>query len=119
MTTNMCCMCVIIVTSLIEHNIFSRVSFIYFYICYRMANQVNTLHFYIIYVLYLGEGVILCCSLYQMVVTDLLSFRFLKLLLYFSSMLVTQFIYCWFGNEIKHKVKWEPFTNKNNLYLIF
>lgn len=61
--------------------------------------------------LYMGGGLILCCCLYQFLTVEIGSVAFFRLLFYFGSMLLEQFTYCWFGNEVQFKVIFSRIVN--------
>ncbi|XP_023313103.1 odorant receptor 43a-like isoform X2 [Anoplophora glabripennis] len=56
-----------------------------------------------IFILFVGGGLILCSSLFSVSVVKIGSLEFIMLLFYLICMLIEQFFYCWFGNEIIFK----------------
>lgn len=48
---------------------------------------------------------VVCSNLYQMTKSTSLNASYLPLILYMSCMLTQIFIYCWYGNEVKLKVR--------------
>lgn len=48
---------------------------------------------------------VVCSNLYQMTKSTTLDASYFPLLLYMSCMLTQIFIYCWYGNEVKLKVR--------------
>ncbi|KAM0736585.1 Odorant receptor 82a [Formica fusca] len=49
--------------------------------------------------------IILCTSIFLISKTKLFSIQFLSMILYFSSMMMQIFFYCWYGNELELKSK--------------
>lgn len=54
---------------------------------------------------FFGSFLVLCLSLFQLLKQDVWSSDFFATIIYLITMTVQTFIYCWYGNEVKLKVR--------------
>ncbi|CAG9858901.1 unnamed protein product [Phyllotreta striolata] len=69
----------------------------------RTANEIEKLHKKTVFILFLGGGMIICSGLFQLSTAKLGSIQSFMLISYTACMLIEQFMYCWFGNEVIDK----------------
>jgi len=72
---------------------------------YRYAIILNNKFRMTIAMQFVVSTLVVCSNLYQMTKSTTLNASYLPLLLYMSCMLTQIFIYCWYGNEVKLKVR--------------
>ncbi|KAL6429834.1 hypothetical protein ACFW04_007599 [Cataglyphis niger] len=69
------------------------------------VKKVGALFLWTVMVLFFFSMIILCTSIFLISKTKLFSIQFLSMILYFSSMMLQLFFYCWYGNELELKSK--------------
>nr|QNH68054.1 odorant receptor 30 [Apriona germarii] len=67
------------------------------------ADEVERIHRISVFVLFLGGTLVICSSMFQLSVVQIGTLEFFMLLFYLICMLIEQFVYCWFGNEVIYK----------------
>ncbi|GAB1860534.1 Odorant receptor [Camponotus japonicus] len=72
---------------------------------HTLVRKVGALFIWTVMVLFFFSLIILCTSIFLISKTKLFSIEFLSLTLYFSSMMLQIFFYCWYGNELELKSK--------------
>ncbi|KAF3054234.1 Odorant receptor 025 [Nylanderia fulva] len=72
---------------------------------HTFVKKVGALFIWTVMVLFLFSLIILCTSIFLISKTKLFSIEFLSLILYFISMMLQVFLYCWYGNELELKSK--------------
>ncbi|XP_072767204.1 odorant receptor 46a-like [Anoplolepis gracilipes] len=72
---------------------------------HTFVKKTAALFIWTVMVLFFFSLIILCTSIFLISKTKLFSMEFLSLVLYFSSMMLQIFFYCWFGNELELKSK--------------
>lgn len=82
--------------------------FIWFFILYifffRFAFIVNATFRMVITIQFLMSMLVVCFNLYQL--TQLrIGARYIRLAMFMCCMLTQIFVYCWYGNEVKLKVR--------------
>ncbi|XP_060531219.1 odorant receptor Or1-like isoform X2 [Cylas formicarius] len=71
----------------------------------KLAAVIESFYSWSLLVLFLGGTIILCTLLYQATIVSVSSAQFFMLCFFLTSMLTEQFLFCWFGTEIRHGVK--------------
>lgn len=72
---------------------------------YRYAFMVQEKFKKIIGIQILSSTLVVCFILYELANTSLISSKFLEFVLYLACMMTQIFVYCWYGNQLKLKVK--------------
>lgn len=71
----------------------------------RYAFRLNNKFRMTIAMQFIVSTLVVCSNLYQMTKSSTVNASYLPLLLYMSCMLTQIFIYCWYGNKVKLKVR--------------
>lgn len=70
---------------------------------YRFANMINNEFKMVIFVQFMASTLVVCFNLYMLTQTK--DSRIFAIVLYTGCMLSQIFFYCWYGNEVKLKVR--------------
>ncbi|XP_011646575.1 odorant receptor Or2-like [Pogonomyrmex barbatus] len=70
---------------------------------YRLAERVNTVFTVMIFMQFTVSSIVLCLTIYKMLMKNLLSAEFVWISTYLGCMLGQIFLYCWFSNEVTLK----------------
>ncbi|XP_070150161.1 odorant receptor 46a-like [Polyergus mexicanus] len=72
---------------------------------HTFVKKIGALFLWTIMVLFFFSMIILCTSIFLISKKKLFSIQFLSMILYFSSIMLQIFFYCWYGNELELKSK--------------
>ncbi|XP_046144665.1 uncharacterized protein LOC114872760 [Osmia bicornis bicornis] len=70
---------------------------------YRFTRMINDEFKMIIFVQFTVSTLVVCFTLYILVITNDMNTKFVNLIMYACAMLVQIFFFCWYGNEVKLK----------------
>ncbi|XP_049825836.1 odorant receptor Or1-like [Aethina tumida] len=69
----------------------------------KWAKDIEDIHFISVFLLFVVGTFVLCASLFEISLVDIMSMEFGMLLSYSSAILTELFLYCYFGNELIYK----------------
>ncbi|KAG5884635.1 hypothetical protein JTB14_035730 [Gonioctena quinquepunctata] len=69
----------------------------------RLAKEIEDIHRISVFILFVGGALVICADLFQLTVVQTGGIECLLFASFLVCMLLEQFMYCWFGNEIIYK----------------